>query len=145
MKTQGKISKFIYAITLFFITLSGFAQMPIFKRYYIADIPGFSWLAKYYVTHSMHYIAAIVLMACAAFFIVDFILNRPFHKIYLTGYYKIILLAGLIITGCLLVIKNMPGVYFNHNMIIALDLMHLGFCMMFLAVALYTMIKKRKT
>jgi len=33
-----------YLITVIFLVLSGFGQMPIFKRYYIADIPGLGWL-----------------------------------------------------------------------------------------------------
>ena len=32
--------RYVYLITVFFLTLTGFGQMPIFKRYYIADIPG---------------------------------------------------------------------------------------------------------
>ncbi len=65
MKTTGKVRKYIYATTLFFITLSGFGQMPIFKRYYIADTPGLGWLAQFYVTHIIHYISATVLIAFA--------------------------------------------------------------------------------
>ncbi len=39
-----------FTLTLFFSALTGFAQMPIFKRYYVADLPGLGWLAEYYVT-----------------------------------------------------------------------------------------------
>ena len=35
-----------FTTALFFSALSGFAQMHIFKRYYIADLPGFGWLAE---------------------------------------------------------------------------------------------------
>jgi hypothetical protein len=143
MKTERKISKWIYTITLFFITLSGFGQMPIFKRYYIADIPGFGWLAKFYVTHFMHYSAAIVLIAFVTYILIDYILNKPISKLSLTGNFKIIFLSGLIITGGLMAIKNLPGVYFNHYMIIALDLTHLSFCMMLLLVSFYTLIWKK--
>ena len=143
MKSKRKISKWIYAIILIIITLSGFAQMPIFKRYYIADIPGLGWLAEFYVTHFMHYVAAIVLIAFVAYILIDYILNKPLSKISLTGNFKIVFLSGLIISGSLLVINNLPGVYFNHNMIIALDLMHLSFCMMLLMVSFYTLIWKK--
>ena len=36
--------RWFYLISVFFLALSGFGQMPIFKRYYIADIPGLGWL-----------------------------------------------------------------------------------------------------
>jgi len=32
--------RWIYLTTTFLLVLTGFGQMPIFKRYYIADIPG---------------------------------------------------------------------------------------------------------
>ena len=145
MKTTEKIKKYIYVITLFFITLSGFAQMPVFKRYYIADIPGLGWLAQFYVTHIMHYIAAIVLIAFAIYILFDFIFNGSgSNRITGFGYLKIVILAGLIVSGALMVIKNLTGVYFGHNLIIALDLVHLGLCMMLILVSLYTVVRQKR-
>ena len=145
MKTTGKTRKYIYAITLFFITLSGFAQMPIFKRYYIADIPGLGWLAQFYVTHFIHYIAAIVLIALVVYIFLDFIFNGSgSNRITGSGYFKIAILSGLITSGGLMVYKNLPGVYFGHTTIIILDLAHLGLCMMLLSVSFYTFILKKR-
>ena len=145
MKTTGKTRQYIYGITLFFITLSGFAQMPIFKRYYIADIPGLGWLAQFYVTHIMHYIAAFVLIALVVYILFDFIFNGSgSRKVTGSAYFKIGILTGLIVTGALMVVKNLPNIYFGHIMIIALDLAHLSFCMMLLCVSFYTFIRGKK-
>lgn len=145
MKTPGKTQKYIYAITLLFITLSGFGQMPVFKRYYIADIPGLGWLAQFYVTHLIHYISASVLIALAVYSLLDFIFNKSgMNKITGSGYLKIVLLAGLIVSGGLMVFKNLPGVYYGHTTIIVLDLVHLSLCMMLLCVSFYTLIRKKK-
>ena len=145
MKATGKSRKYIYAATLFFITLSGFAQMPVFKRYYIADIPGLGWLAQFYVTHIIHYMAAIVLIALVIYILFDFIFKGPgLNTITGSGYFKIVILAGLIVSGALMVVKNLPDIYFNHNAIIALDLVHLSLCMMLLFVSLYTLIWKKR-
>ena len=145
MKTTGKTRKYIYTITLFFITLSGFAQMPIFKRYYIADIPGFGWLAQFYVTHIMHYIAAIVLIALVTYILIDFIFNRSrLIKITRIGYFGILVLAGLIVTGVLMVVKNLSNIYFGHTAVIVLDLTHLSLCMMLLFVTFYSLIWKKR-
>jgi ABC-type glucose/galactose transport system permease subunit len=145
MKTTGKTRKYIYGITLFFITLSGFAQMPIFKRYYIADIPGFGWLAQFYVTHIIHYIAAIVLIAFVIYILFDFIFRGArFNSVTGPGYFKIAILAGLIVTGSLMVVKNLPNIYFGHTAVIVLDLTHLGFCMILLCVSLYSVIRKKR-
>jgi len=144
MKTTGKTRKYIYGITLFFITLTGFAQMPIFKRYYIADIPGFGWLAQFYVTHIMHYIAAIVLIALVTYILIDFIFNRSrLIKITRIGYFGILVLAGLIVTGVLMVVKNLSNIYFGHATIIVLDLTHLSLCMILLFVTFYSLIRKK--
>ncbi len=51
----------LYLLLLFVMGLTGFGQMPIFKRYYIADIPGLAWLADFYATHYIHYIGAVIL------------------------------------------------------------------------------------
>lgn len=145
MKPVGKLRHYIYGITLLFITLSGFGQMPIFKRYYIADIPGLGWLARFYVTHMIHYIAAIVLIALATYIVFDFIFKGSgFNRITRSGYFKTGILAGLIVTGGLMVVKNLPHIYFGHTTIIALDLVHLSLCMMLLLVSVYTLIRKKR-
>ena len=145
MKTTGKTRQYIYGITLFFITLSGFAQMPIFKRYYIADIPGFGWLAQFYVTHIMHYIAASVLIAFVTYILIDFIFNRSrLIKITGIGYFGILVLAGLIVTGVLMIVKNLSNIYFGHTAVIVLDLTHLSLCMILLFVTFYSVIRKKR-
>ena len=146
MKNISKTRSFIYSLTLFFIALSGFGQMPIFKRYYIADIPGFGWLAQYYITHLMHYITAGILIALVIYISFDFIFNNAkYNKIAFTGYVKIFAIAGLIISGSLMVYKNLPDIYWSHNLIIALDISHVSFCMILLGMSFYTLFKRKKT
>jgi len=142
MKTTGKLRKYIYGITFFFLVLTGFGQMPVYKRYYISDIPGLDWLSQFYITHVMHYIASFVLIALAVYIFISFIF-RGSGKITGSGYLKIFIIAGLIVSGALLVIRNLPGVFFGHNLIIVLDLTHLALCMMLMAVSLYTLVTKK--
>jgi len=49
-KIDYRTIKWLFALTITAMAISGFGQMPIFKRYYIADIPGLSWTADYYIT-----------------------------------------------------------------------------------------------
>lgn len=136
--------KSIWWVTLFFITLSGFAQMPIFKRYYIADIPGLGWLAKFYITHIIHYLAAIVLIALVCYAITDFFLQkRSGLKITGSGKLKSILVGGLLITGGMMAYKNLPGVFMDHILVSMLDLIHLGLCMVLLGAGFYSVIRKK--
>jgi hypothetical protein len=65
-----------YGLILFFITLTGFAQMPIFARYYISDIPGLGWLAQFYVTHLIHYGMAALLLGFGGYVAMEYVLTR---------------------------------------------------------------------
>lgn len=145
MKPFSKTRKYIYLITLFFITLTGFGQMPIFKRYYIAEIPGLGWLAQFYVTNRVHYIFAIVLIALAVYVVVDYLLSgKRRYGITLSGYLKIFSIAGLMASGAFMVVKNLPNVYFSHIFVIAMDITHILFCMLLLGVSFYTLVMKKK-
>ena len=145
--------RLVYGLILFFITLSGFAQMPIFARYYISDIPGLGWLAQFYVTHAIHYIMAALLLAMGAYALLDAVLNRKHSpsrppvlltsRLTATGWVKLITLAGLGVTGCFMVVKNLPGVYFSHTTIILLDLSHLLFCMVLLGATFYSRVRHK--
>lgn len=145
--------RLVYGLILFFITLSGFAQMPVFARYYISDIPGLGWLAQFYVTHAMHYIMAALLLVLGSYAAMDGVLGRKLPstrqnrvnkgRLTATGWVKVLSLAGLMVTGCVMVVKNLSGVYFPHLLIIFLDLLHLMLCMILLGATLYAGIRKR--
>ncbi len=142
---ERKIKGTLYGLVLFFITLTGFAQMPIFKRYYIADIPGLGWLAQFYVTHSLHYIFAAVLIGLGVFVLLDLLLTgKGFFSVTRSGMVRGILIMGLMISGGFMVIRNLPGVYFSHLAIHVMNLVHLGFCMVLLMVSAYTLIAGKK-
>jgi len=137
--------RYAYLITVFFLTLTGFGQMPIFKRYYIADIPGLGWLGKFYVTHYMHYFFAILLLAITLYIVTDYLLiQRKRLKITKSGYIRGILVAGIVITGILLVIRNLAGSGLSSGFIIFLDLSHLGLVIALLTVGLYSLVFKRQ-
>ena len=143
-KGRTSVTTYVYRILLFGITLSGFAQMPIFKRYYIADIPGLGWLAKFYVTHYMHYLFAIGLVGLVAYLLAMRLLDsRSKSRVTISGYVRAGFFLGLVITGVLLVIRNLPETVFSPVFIITLDIAHLGFCMALLAISLYALAAKK--
>lgn len=138
-------ARWFYLITIFFLTLTGFGQMPIFKRYYIADIPGLGWLAEFFVTHYIHYLGAIVFLAFASYVVVDYlVLKRKSMQMTATGYVRGALLVGILASGIFLVIRNLAGSNFSSGFIIFLDLSHLGLVMAFLFVSLYCLILKKQ-
>jgi hypothetical protein len=134
----------LYVFSMIFLGLTGFAQMPIFKRYYIADIPGLGWLAQFYVTHYMHYLGAILLLALLAYAVVDFVAGNG-RQLTLTpaGYVRGAMVGGLVLSGVLLVIRNQSGIHMDPRLIIFLDLFHMGLVMALLVTSAYCLVRRR--
>jgi hypothetical protein len=135
----------VYLFLLFAMGLTGFAQMPIFKRYYIADIPGLGWLADYYATHSLHYIGAIIL---AGFFtyaaVVYFGLIRKRFQLTWAAYIRIGFLALIVITGIFRVLKNLPDVVFSPAFTMAIDIFHLISMILLIIFGIVFIVLKKK-
>ena len=144
-RTISLPGRWFYLITILFLSLSGFGQMPIFKRYYIADIPGLGWLAEFFITHYIHYLAAILFLAFTAYMIIDYLFSqRKSRRMTASGYVRSALLAGILASGVFLVIRNLAGSHLSSDFIIFLDLCHLGLVMAFLFVSLYCFIYKKQ-
>ncbi|MCG6880023.1 MAG: FeS-binding protein [Deltaproteobacteria bacterium] len=136
--------KRVFIPTVAVMAFTGFGQMPIFKRYYISDIPGMAWSADFYVTHFLHYIGAAVLLALFAYFIMDYVLSgRKRFQLTPSAYLRIIFLAGIVATGIFRVFKNMPDVVFSPVFTVFIDISHLWFAMAYLFVALVLAVMKR--
>ena len=145
MRAISLAVRWYYLITVIFLLLSGFGQMPIFKRYYIADIPGLGWLAEFFITHYIHYLAAISFLAFAAYVFMDYLLSRrKFRQMTVSGYVRGGMLAGILVSGIFLVIRNLAGTNFSSELIIFLDLCHLGLAMAFLFVSLYCLVARKQ-
>jgi hypothetical protein len=139
MTSGQRLIKYTYRVTLLFLTLTGFGQMPIFKRYYIADIPGLAWLAQFYVTHALHYFFAALLIALVFYTGFNHLFDRKEQwQISAPGIIKSIFLGLLIVSGGLMVMKNFTGTPFSPMMISMLDLTHMALCMGLLFYSLYT-------
>lgn len=124
----------IAAVTALAVT--GFGQMPLYKRYYIGSIPGLEWTADYYITHNIHYISAVILLGLTAYYIAKYFLqNRDVLSITLQGRVIHVILSGIIITGVFKVIAAQRGVYFSEGLIFLLDLLHIMFALLFLLSA----------
>jgi len=137
LTTGKKWLKTFYILLFIVMAFTGFGQMPIFKRYYIADIPGMGWTADFYVTHYIHYIGAILLLGLLAYCILDYFLTgRREYRLTASAYVRILLLGGIVITGIFRVLKNLPDVVFSPAFTLFIDISHLGFMMFYLLAAL---------
>ena len=137
--------KILYILTLIFMALTGFGQMPIYNRYYMSDIPGLGWLADFYITRNIHYIGAVILLGLVFYVASDFILSkRKQIKVTANGRVRAVLLSAIVISGALIVIKNFPYVHFSDGFIIGLNLFHLAGVMAFLMTNLVCRIAKKR-
>lgn len=142
---SAPIARHLYLFSVLVLGLTGFAQMPIFKRYYIADIPGLGWLAQFYVTHYLHYLAAILLLAVAAYFIVDFLaVSGRRLSLSPSGYVRAVMLAALIVSGIFLVIRNLEGLQLGSGFIIFLDLFHMGMVIALIVTSIYCLLRGKR-
>ncbi|MBW2707916.1 MAG: FeS-binding protein [Deltaproteobacteria bacterium] len=134
----------VFVLTMALMAFTGFGQMPIFKRYYVSDIPGMAWSADFYATHFLHYVGAMVLLGLFAYFILDYMLTgRKQFQLTPSAWFRIILMVGIVATGILRVFKNMPDVIFSPEFTVFIDISHLGFAMIYLFTALVLVIMKR--
>lgn len=142
---EQKLVKPIYLFLIFLMGVTGFGQMPIFKRYYIADIPGLAWTAKYYVTHYIHYVGAIVLLALIVYTVVVYIgLMRRSYNLTKAAYVRILLLAAIVATGIFRVLKNLPDVVFSPDFTMFIDISHLTFMMLLMIFGIVFSITKSR-
>ena len=139
-------SKKIFVLLVAGLALTGFAQMPIFKRYYIADLPGLGWLAQFYTTNILHTLLAALLIAWLVYLFVDRqVINTRRRALPSLGMAGNAALLGLVATGLLITIKNLDQIFIHPDLIIVLDLLHTGCCLVLLvSITVSALFRSRK-
>lgn len=133
--------KLVFIVLFIVMAFSGFGQMPIFKRYYIADIPGMGWAADFYLTHYIHYLGAIFLLGFFTYVATDYLASgRKRYLLTPSAYVRIVILGCIAGTGIFRVLKNLPDVVFSPGFTMFIDISHLIFMILYLAVGLIFMI-----
>ena len=102
------VLKRIYPIVLTVALFTGFGNMPIYKRYYIASIPGLGWSGDFYLNLYVHYIAGALLLAIAVYY--SLIYFKKFFQpasLSVSGQIRAIALCAVLLTGILLAMRNL--------------------------------------
>ena len=139
----GRIARWLYGIGVGLAIFTGMAQMPIMKRYYIADLPGLAWTADYHATSDLHYLAAALLLAVLAWRLG--LAAREGRLAWSWGPRRAwgwTLLGLLALTGAAKVARN-AGVFISPFMMVVLDLTHLGAAMAFMFTGLGMLLRRR--
>ena len=61
------IEHWVLALSGLLLLFSGLGELPMYKRYMVTEIPGFSWAGNFYVNLKIHYLAAIVFFGVIVF------------------------------------------------------------------------------
>lgn len=137
--------RMLLKLSIIALTVSGFGQMPIFKRYYIADLPGMAWTADFYFLHKLHYVAAAVLMCILLSWAGAYAIGlRRTYALTTSGLIRIGLYAVIIGTGVMRVMKNYPDFYWAPTQAMLIDIGHLAAVMFLGAAALGALVMKSK-
>lgn len=81
IKRYGAVVRFEHWLVAFsgiMLIFTGLGCLPLFKRYYITEIPGFKWTADFYLLTLLHYIFAIFFTFAVLFHLFYHALRKDF-------------------------------------------------------------------
>lgn len=135
---------YLYLLSAIMLAFTGFGQMPIYRRYYLSDIPGMAWSADFYTTHLLHYVFAILLLGIVSYAVFNHLLTgRRKAAVTRSGYVRGIIIAGLLVSGLILVIYNFAGVSLPMWTAATVLLTHMGLAVALIVAGLIVAIRKK--
>lgn len=81
VQRHGFTVRFVHwtiALSTIMLIFSGFGQMPMYRRYGIAQLPGLGWSGDFAVTLPLHYIAAMFLLLGMTYHIVYHVMLKQY-------------------------------------------------------------------
>lgn len=73
-----RFEHWMVALSGIMLIFTGLGCLPLFKRYYITEIPGFKWTADFYFLTKLHYIFAIFFLFAVFFHVFFHALRKDF-------------------------------------------------------------------
>lgn len=132
----------LYILAMAALAFTGLLQMPLARRYYLTDIPGMAWTGDFFFVHKFHYMLAALLLFTVALVVVHWLL-RWRTRLTLTplGTTRVVILAGLIISGGLRVYRNMPDVTLDPVTIVTIEWTHIVLAVLMGVTALLALVR----
>lgn len=114
------------AVSLF----TGIGNMPMWGRFFVADIPGLGWSGDFFMNIYIHYLSGALLLAISTYYIMIYSrrTNRRIN-LSLSGTIRVALLSLVLISGLLSALKNLPLVDLPLAGLMVLIFVHLGTAM----------------
>jgi formate dehydrogenase gamma subunit len=83
-----RFTHWVTALSIFVLLFTGFGQMPVYKRYYVDQIPGLGWSSNFLTTLNIHYLAAIVLIFISFYYVFYLLFSKAWDIIPKKGDFK---------------------------------------------------------
>ena len=122
--------KWTFLLAMLAAIFSGIGNMPVYGRYYVADIPGFGWSRDFYNNLYLHYLSGAVLLGLAAYLPIVYLQRRDRQvRLSRTGVFRVLLLGLALVSGVLSAVKNLPAVHLSMAGLMAVAFFHLAAAM----------------
>lgn len=119
--------RWCFGIVLVLAMFTGFGNMPLYRRYYISDIPGFAWSGDFFTNLYVHYVAGAVLLTLSVYlFIVLWTKKRRGHRMTGSGLARAVALFLVLVSGVVMAVKNLPGAAIPFPLVAVMNLGHMG-------------------
>jgi hypothetical protein len=127
-------ARWIVILSSIILYFSGLGQLPIYRRYNVVNIPGFSWADQYYVTLQLHYIFSAILIGALIFMVIlrlkgggtsaDKNEKRTEWTYKYARPVMVFSMLILVLSGAIKVVKNLPQVNFSYTLLMITTLLH---------------------
>lgn len=139
------VLKRLYPILLVIVLFTGFGNMPIYKRYYISNLPGLGWSSNFYVNLNVHYVVGALLLGMGAYFLLLYLRQKPPEKqLTISGKLRAVAFGLALLSGIAMAIRNLSGVNFDFGLQMAVTFLHLGMAMFLLVLSIGSGILKKR-
>ncbi len=136
--------KWAYRVAIAVALFTGIGNMPMWGRFFVADIPGFGWSGDFFVNIYVHYLAGALLLAISAYHIVVYRQRSDRRKtLSPSGAVRVALLGLVLVSGLLSAIKNLAFIDLPMTGLMLLVFLHLAGMMAFVFFALVFWLRKK--
>ena len=134
--------KVLYGIAAVAALFTGFGNMPLWGRYYVADVPGLAWSGNFFINVNVHILAGSLLLSIGIYALTATMMDERLRtsRMTLSGRIRGFLLAMALATGILMVVKNLPGVHFPMAALIVFNFAHMTAGLLFMIAGLLALI-----
>jgi membrane-associated PAP2 superfamily phosphatase len=137
------LRRWVFGIVFILAAFTGFGNLPIYRRYYISDIPGFAWAGDFFANLYVHYTAGALLVALSVYVCLGFwMLRRRQARLTRSGWARAVALGLVFATGVIMLIKNLPGAMIPFPWVAVLTVGHMALSLVAVAVVALSAVKR---